>query len=1385
MSAAKAALKAAKIAIDAHKYTNAESEAKKALESDPKSYHGNVFLGVALEKQGLLDESEGAYKAAISVKPKEFLAWQGLVTLFEKQNGERLDQYHDAVVQLAELYSDADDKIKCQLVVDKYTSDAKKYGSRTQYLRSLEIMLPGSPVFESLEGRIPHPSYLYQILAEGVEAEEKEKINWEIGQRRTRLGARIEQVTLDVQREVFNNSKLEHLYAQVIDWSSDEEVRRRYEEKLLQHAFDYLKVLPVSHKASKREEVFKMAEGLVILRHPFILAWKILLEWKDVADIGELDILVVRDFISLFPDDGLGKILKAYQSTDLSPFAKGRQEISGEVKEADDDGALSAEDVLILMNDGIQDNEKSVLGHRLVGQYYGHLDEYESATVTSNAGLKCLDSFSDISGYTMIQSRDAINNNLATALIHYQAPRHHAEARVIFENILKREPDNVTALFGIGLIFEEQENFNEAISFFEQVLGKTQDPKIKAEAAWCKSLGGAHESALDELQAALSEMSGDDGRTRSLRSQTLYRIGVCLWVLDPSRAARKDRKRSYAYFLASVQADMNFAPSYTSLGLYYADYGKDTRRAIKCFHKAFELSPLEVEAAYRLAQSFSLSGEWDLVEVVAQRVIELGNVRPPPGSKKKAIAWPFAALGVVQLNNQDYGSSIVSFQSALRIAANDYYCWVGLGESYHYSGRYVAAEKAFEHAQSLEDTSLSDSSWFTQYMLANVKREVGEYEEAVAGYSKVLEMRPTEFGVSITLLQTLVESAWRNVELGFFGRASEKAKEAIRVAELVADIRTDAFNLWKAVGDACSIFDFVQGHELELQAESLIRLLSNKCEVSDIRILSELDGMDESSLRNPKDTEVETVYPLSMRASLLAQKRTVAAAAHDIHARSAAWYNLGWTEYRSYLWTCAQGTDPNTDFLRAAIQCFKSAIEIEAKNAEFWNALGVVTSDLSPKVSQHAFVRSLYINDKNARTWTNLGALYMLQNDVEMAREAFTRAQSADPAYANAWLGQGLLASNSSHETEARELFVHAYEISDNSSILIKSGYAISMFDHAGRAKVEKSELLQSLLSLHQIKVQLPSLLIYRHLSALLAERIGNYQDSSETLESICSKLESQYEESESSLLLRKFAQAKADLARVQLAKGDFDIAVENSITALDIIADEADSGDYEFLRLSAYMTAGLAYFFQGSIDESIDMFKSALKQTNADPDIVCLLSQVLWAQKGDGEREVARDQLMDCVERHPDHVDATTLLACIAALNDDDETLEAVVPDLDALYASDSVNATGRCKIARLIASIASARTGTEAEDDDGLRLAKRMIMISPGEPHSWSTLAAISKASHAAELALLGSTKAVPPHGSLNASDLSQASSQTGKPIDSQRAIMLCPSLEGHLQS
>ena len=109
-------------------------------------------------------------------------------------------------------------------MVDHAVEHAKHNGSRRDYKNALrELYLPTSTIYDFLEGRVPHPGFTYTRLAEITEAEETERINREIGERRTRLGAKIGQVSAEVTREVFAQSDLETIYTEIINWTRDDD----------------------------------------------------------------------------------------------------------------------------------------------------------------------------------------------------------------------------------------------------------------------------------------------------------------------------------------------------------------------------------------------------------------------------------------------------------------------------------------------------------------------------------------------------------------------------------------------------------------------------------------------------------------------------------------------------------------------------------------------------------------------------------------------------------------------------------------------------------------------------------------------------------------------------------------------------------------------------------------------------------------------------------------------------------------------------------------------------------------------------------------------------------------------------------------------------------
>ena len=1377
--ASKAALKAIKASIDSKDYQAAVEKSIAVLKQDQKNYGALLYQGFAYDHLDRVEQSEQAYRQANLLKPTDPQALKGLITLYEKHSNKSLHQYHEVAqtlaLQLAEI-----DIAQCQSVIDKYELFARKYGSRAQYRHALELMLPSSPLYQALEGRIPHPSHTYNRILESAEAEEKEWVNQQIGERRTRLGAKIEQVNQQVRSEAINRFQVETICHELINWTNDDELRRQLEEKTLQRAFDNLLVLPAHEKPAQRDRVLTLANGMVIIKAPFQIAWDIAIEWMDLDDLQDLDPNVLWSYIEYFPDAGLSKVLRGFLGSESYPSSPSSEEAPSGMN-IERTNPLAEAEKLILMTGGLEDCPESLLAHRIVAHTYLLLGEHANATEIGRKAqslhLRAIRKYA----LDLQNSLDAVNITLATTLIAFQSPRHHPESKALFDEILSRKPTATAPLLGVGLVLEEDEDYGEAVKFLQRA--SDRDPsnlRVLLELAWCRALHHDLNTGLEGLQQVLTEVEAQKPVNLGMKAEVLYRIGYCNWHLEPSSKARKDKNGPYRYLMDAIRANASYAPAYTLLGIYFQDYAKSNPRARVAFQKAFELSTSEIEAAERLAKFFANTSEWDLVELVAKRVVDSGKARPAPGSKKKAVSWPYAALGVVQMNKQQYSLAIISLQAALRISPEDYYSWVGLGESYHNSGRYIAATRAFTKAESLDHGLPSEQTWFAKYMLANVRREMGSFDEAISEYEKVLEITENEFGVQMALLQTLAESAWAKIDLGMLDEAAKLAQRALSVAYQIAWESLEAFNLWKAVGDACAVFAHVEARAGQLDTNLLSRLLELGRVPDETMPFADIDQVHFDEIINSLRPELSasSSAAAAVSAAIWAHKRALHASSNDVHAQAVSYYNLGWAEHRGY----TTSSSKSKRFLMAAMRAFKRAIELEAGNSEFWNALGVVTMVLSPKVSQHSFVRSLHLNENSARVWTNLGTLYLQYNDHKLANDAFTRAQSADPEYAHAWLGQGILATLFGNLTEARGLLTHAFDIASSSSVPTQRLYSVCAFDHLLRspqASQEVTNLLQPLLALQQLHTQAPAETVFTHLSSLFAERASDYSASIGSLSKVCNEVEEAYEKSEALEALARFAQAKADLARAFLASGQYEHAIANAQTSLDLSSGNdlgtVSAGSRTKWRLSAHLTSGLAHAFLGQTDKAIKDLRSALGSSSSDPEITVILAQILWTRNDQDSRDVAREQLFACVEEHPDHVGAVTLLAVIGLLDKDEDVLEAVEDDLSKMRMSDKLDVAQKMRVAKVLSGIVTCKTG--ADDTAQLAEATKGVMLAPSEPQGWSELAAATGARYASEMSLINAQRQIPPGGNLNADVLANAYARTGKRHDALLSIVVAP--------
>lgn len=144
---------------------------------------------------------------------------------------------------------------------------------------------------------------------------------------------------------------------------------------------------------------------------------------------------------------------------------------------------------------------------------------------------------------------------------------------------------------------------------------------------------------------------------------------------------------------------------------------------------------------------------------------------------------------------------------------------------------------------------------------------------------------------------------------------------------------------------------------------------------------------------------------------------------------------------------------------------------------------------------------------------------------------------------------------------------------------------------------------------------------------SLLLERDRQLEIALESLHRLSEILEQKYEESEDPDILKKFCIVKSDIGRVSLGLGEYEAAVENSSTALDL---SQDLDGLEKARLSSQITVGLGHYFLGQLEDAIDVFQTVLAESDEDVDVMLLVARALWAAGGEQEKEIAFQQIQD-----------------------------------------------------------------------------------------------------------------------------------------------------------
>lgn len=1234
--------------IQRGRWSDALETADAVLAFDKTNYHALVFRGLSLLRMENERDAESAYRAAADADPTQLLAWQGLDRLYQKQG--KWDALAGALESMADIQRRADDAAASGTCLARLVALRRTHGTKAELADALALFLPssrfyallatlpvpdqsapgGEPAFDAQMLVHAHSLALVHELIALCTALDAAAINGDfVRQKSTIEGARhgLDALRARVTAAVLRRSRVPELYELVLAHprAADDE-RRAAESRLLAHH----ELLAESTTASGPNadpllkdgavaDARRTAEGMVALGVRDERAWRLVLEWRDATLAAQpLDELAAYAERFATPRARAARALVAAVRTRAGEDAggAGATMATAAAEEAPDSHFCARVRAQLLVLDGDLAGARDALA--AVHEPLARAERARGAPL------------------------GAVRRELATlqgvVCTHLHAPALHREARAHLAAALADAPRDVYAaqaqlaqaeLLGAAGEWRAAAGALDAAAYVPHgaeaalVVGD-HALRVASERAWAAlHLGDAR--GAREAFARLLEREVP----RAAAGVLWFRLGAALWALGDADA--------YRCFVTAVRTDERCAPAFTALGrVYLAAAPPDAVRAHKCFQKAFELDPREQFAGEQLVRQFAAQRQWALVEVVARHVLDAC------GSDVHSVPWAHKAVGIAETLHARPEHAIAAFQVALRAHPRDVDAWTRLGEAYLASGRPVAALKAHVRALELERAREPDArTWPIFYDIAAAQRALGKHDAAIATLAHVLRACPAQHSVRVILAETCLEHARGQLDAGFVARAARLLHRALGAAHeaLSHDRRLRA--AWKTAGDAAAALAALpRGVHALVEVRPFLHALALVVaqEDTDARVRA-VDVVTAAALVHDAP-ECALDAPTALAFAALLFKHLAVLHVHERRGAAAAWTDLAvvLSRYDRALRDAAAHADAEQSAALAAraaaaraqgTACIRAAQALQP-SARAHMVLGNLAFRDNAALAQHAYIRAIRAEPKSALPWTNLGMLYLHHGDYELAERAFLRAQTLDPAWAPCWLGRAIvLADQHTDARLSRSLFHHAASLSHGA--LLEADYAYAHASLRSGAAVAASGALMPIapllaLNIHIAHAPTPDAL---HLAALLAEQHGALHLASRRAEEVSTRLEGEYEASESPAVALMYGVASVSLGRIRLARRDAEAAAEAFTTAQALLEDGGAAlapAQLACARAGAELGAAAAAFFTDGTRAPLADFLHSPTLADLPPDTrasvqahaAVLFAQMCWAQGPD-----------------------------------------------------------------------------------------------------------------------------------------------------------------------
>ncbi|KAM4808860.1 superkiller complex protein 3 [Rhinophrynus dorsalis] len=746
-------------------------------------------------------------------------------------------------------------------------------------------------------------------------------------------------------------------------------------------------------------------------------------------------------------------------------------------------------------------------------------------------------------------------------------------------------------------------------------------------------------------------------------AQYHYYLGLTYWFI--SEETKKDKTKAVTQFLKAAKLDSYLSKAFCYLGHYYREVAADKSRARGCYRKAFELDGSDGEAGAAAVDLSVEQGDTDTALAILSSVTE----RAGAGTAK----WAWLRRGLFYLRAGQHSKAVSDLHAALRADPKDSNCWECLGEAYLSRGGYTTALKSFMKASELNPDSI-----YSVYKIASIKQILGTYKEAVNEYQQIIrksgEYVPALKGLGECHLM-LARSALADFLDAKAVGAIEKALEFLTRA---VQQRPDLLCLWKLLGDAGTCVSAISPSKVKVKVLGIL--------------LGQNDGLQ-----------------LLGKLEVLELGGRCYGRALKLQSTASLWCDLGINYHyqAQYLQESDSTRNDNSELLEKSLQCVKKAVMMDSGNHLYWNALGVISCSKginNNALAQHAFIKSIQCEQNNVVAWTNLGALYLVNENIELSHQAFKVAQSLEPSYVRCWIGQALIAE-AVGSFETMDLFRHTTELSMH--VEGARGYAhwvcTTLQDKGNRNTdlyrygiVQMNAITAAHLALSKYTERIQTDSTAFEMLGYLNEHLKLKKQASESYNRAVLILQHMEDKENYHTALRHYGQSLC-------AVGQYDEAIKAYVST--------PLSEFDDLNGIA-----LAYFKKGLLQESTKAYKKALPLAKSEQEKAHILTALAVIEYTQGEVESAKTLLFKCSVLKETSVESLQAL-CALGLAKRDVTLAMAALNELLKHFKIRDHVYERCLITSAIYTLQGRNVAAQ-------RQACKAIHSHPGNSELWSFL-------------------------------------------------------------